>query len=279
MKKLVLSAFFILAISLLSAHEFWLAPDKYFYNIRDIALIRFRVGENFTGDNWGGNKERIKQFIHYLPDGSKADLSDRLSMQKGDSARIPLQMAGTHMVTFNSTNSKIELDAEKFTDYLKEDGLESAIAYRSKYGETGKKGREFYQRSVKTIIQVGSTLTDACTKPCELPLDIIPFENPYTPPGIEPRGNLLTVRFKVLFKGKTLANQLVKIWYKDEQGIKKMTEYRTNNRGIISAKRYSGPFMVSTVYMERLSENPDADWQSYWASLNFEYSSFYSSGR
>lgn len=61
MKKLFLFILFFISASFLSAHEFWLAPDKYFYTIRDIALIRFQVGENFTGDNWNGNKERIKK--------------------------------------------------------------------------------------------------------------------------------------------------------------------------------------------------------------------------
>lgn len=279
MKKKLLVCLFLVASSLLTAHEFWLAPDKYFYTIRDIALIRFYAGENFTGENWSGNKERIKQLSHYLPGGNIVDLSDRLSVNKGDSLRLPLQTEGTHMVVFNSNNAHIELEAYKFNAYLKEDGLHTAIQYREKNGEQDKMGKEYYQRSVKTIIQVGNERTDGCIQPTGLPLDIIPFENPYASPSMAPKENLPTVRFRVLFRGKSVANLLVKTWYRDERGHIQMQEYRTNNRGIISTKRYSGPFMVSTVYMERLQGNPKADWQSYWASLNFEYSSFFSAGR
>lgn len=279
MKKLLLSCLFIIAAVLLDAHEFWLAPDKYFYTIRDIALIRFHVGENFTGENWSGNKEKVKQLSHYLPNGNIVDLSDRLSGNKGDSIRLPLQAEGTHMVVFNSTNSHIELASDKFNEYLKEDGLESAIQYRQKNGENNKVGKEYYQRSVKTVIQVGNEITDACLEPTGLPLDIILFENPYASPGTAPKESLPTVRFRVLLKGKSLANLLVKTWYRNEKGKMQMEDYRTNNRGIVSVKRHSGPFMVSTVYMERLQGNPKADWQSYWASLNFEYSSFFPSGR
>lgn len=223
-------------------------------------------------------KKELKNF-HYLPNGSKVDLSDKLSMNKGDSIRLPLQAEGTHMVVFNSTNSHIELEAVKFNDYLKEDGLTTAILYREKNGENDKMGKEYYQRSVKTIIQVGNEKTDACIQPTGLPLDIIPSENPYASPGMAPKETLPMVRFRVLFKGKSLANWLVKTWYRDEKGTMQMQEYRTNNRGIISVKRYSGPFMVSTVYMERIEGDSKADWQSYWASVNFEYSSFFSSGR
>lgn len=279
MKKRVLVLLFIASSTLLAAHEFWLAPDKYFYTIRDIALIRFHVGEKFTGENWSGNKEKIKQLSHYLPNGNIADLSDRLSMNKGDSIRLPLQTEGTHMVVFNSNNSHIELEADKFNEYLKEDGLQTAIQYRQKNNEHNKAGKEYYQRSVKTIIQVGNEKTNACIEPTNLPLDIVPLENPYASPGMAPQGTLPMVRFRILFKGKSLANWLIKTWYRDEKGSMQMKEYQTNNRGIIQVKRYSGPFMISTVYMERLQGDPRADWQSYWASLNFEYSSFFASGR
>jgi 5-hydroxyisourate hydrolase-like protein (transthyretin family) len=87
------------------------------------------------------------------------------------------------------------------------------------------------------------------------------------------------VKFRVLFKGKPLVNLLVKTWHREKNGTTQMQEYRTNNRGIVTVKRYSGPFMVSAVYMERLNGDEKADWQSYWASLNFEYSSFFSIGR
>jgi hypothetical protein len=105
------------------------------------------------------------------------------------------------------------------------------------------------------------------------------LENPYASPGMAPQGALPMVRFRILFKGKSLANWLIKTWFRDEKGKIQMKEYHTNNRGIIQVKRYSGPFMISTVYMERLQGDPRADWQSYWASLNFEYSSFFASGR
>ena len=279
MKKLFLFFLFFFFATLLTAHEFWLAPDKYFYNIRDIATIRFYTGENFSGKNWSGNKEKITRLTHFVPNGNMVDLSDKLSMNKGDSIRVPLQTEGTHMVIFNSTNSHIELDAEQFNAYLKEDGLETALEYRKKNGTDHTKGKEYYQRSVKTIIQVGNERTNDCTQPTGLPLEIIPFENPYASPGMAPQDNLPRVRFRVLFKGKPLTNCLLKTWYRDAKGNPQMEQYRTNNRGIVHTKRYSGPFMVTTVYMERITGDDKADWQSYWSSLNFEFSSFFPSGR
>lgn len=279
MKKILISSCLLFIVIALSGHEFWLQPGKYFYNIREIADISFRVGENFTGENWSGNRNKIKMLTHVLPSGTSIDLANKISLTKGDSIKLPLQQEGTHMILFNSTNSFIDLEPEKFKAYLEEDGLTDAIEYRSKNGESLKNGKEYYQRSVKTILQVGNERTDACTAPAGLPLDIIPIENPYTPPGLRPKQDLPSVRFRVLFKGKPLANHLVKTWYRNESGEMTMESYKTNSRGFISAKRHSGKFMVSTVYMERNNADTVADWQSYWASVNFEYSSFFPASR
>ncbi len=273
-KKLLLICLLFVTFSLFG-HEFWLQPSKYFYTIREIADISFRVGENFTGENWSGNREKIKMLTHVQPNGSSVDISDRISMTKGDSIKLPLQQEGTHMILFNSTNSFIDLEPDKFKAYLEEDGLLEAHIYRSKNGELQKNGKEYYQRSVKTIIQVGNERTDACTKPTNLPLDIIPIQNPYTPLGLKPTQDLPMMRFRILFKGKAISNLLVKTWFRNEKGEMTMETHRTNPRGFVSVKRHSGKFMVSTVYMERNKIDSVADWQSYWASVNFEYSSFF----
>jgi CRISPR/Cas system CMR-associated protein Cmr3 (group 5 of RAMP superfamily) len=83
------------------------------------------VGENFKGENWSGNKDKVQQLFHYTPSDNVVDVSSKLSSaSKGDSLQLPLQEEGTHMVVFNSTNSFISLEADKFNEYLKEDGLE-----------------------------------------------------------------------------------------------------------------------------------------------------------
>jgi len=153
-KKIIL-LFCICIVSVITlAHEFWLQPQKFFYSIREVARIRFLVGEGFTGENWEGNKDRIQQLLHYVPSGEIVNVADRISGNKGDSLQLPLQDEGTHMVTFNSNNSFISLDAEKFNDYLKDEGLNNVILYRKQNNEADKISTEHYQRSIKTLLQV-----------------------------------------------------------------------------------------------------------------------------
>ena len=116
----------------------------------------------------------------YFGNVSDKDLCNNLGKDSGDSLQLALIDEGTVMMTLNTKNSLIDLEAEKFNEYLKEEGLTEAIEYRQKSGDTIKNGHENYQRSVKTIFQVGKRFTNVCKQKTDLPLDIIPVEHPYT---------------------------------------------------------------------------------------------------
>ena len=192
------------------------------------------AGENFKGDSWSGDKEKIQQLIHYTPSDDLVDISDKLSANKGDSLLLPLPDEGTHMIIFNSNNSFI---------------------------------------SIKTILQVSSTLTDACTKPTTLPLDIIPEKNPYAVQAGSK--NAVKVRFRVLFQYKPLAGALVKAWYHVPGKAIQLDTLRTDKKGWITADRHPGRYMISCVHMDHTPADKEAEWLSYWGSLSFEYSQFF----
>jgi uncharacterized GH25 family protein len=173
------------------------------------------------------------------------------------------------MIIYNSKNSFIHLEANKFAEYLKEDGLANAIAYRKEHQEDSLPGKEYYQRCVKTILQVGKERTDASTKPTSLPLDIVPAENVYELGYQGPKPDL---KFVVLFNGKPLANKLVKVWHKLANGTTEVSDLITNKNGKAIAKiALSGNWMISCVHMERNASDTLADWQSYWSSITFGY--------
>jgi uncharacterized GH25 family protein len=264
MKKiLTLFALFIL-YTLLSSHEFWLQPDKFIYNYADIVNVKFLVGENFDGSNWSGNNEKI-QSLYFYYGGVKDNLADGLTDEKGDSLMFRLCHEGTAMITFNSTNSYITLDAQKFNEYLAEDGLDSAAAYRLQNNETDSMGREYYQRSVKTIIQAGGKKDDTYKQETDLPVDIIPLQNPYA----LKIGDSLAV--KILFKKIPLTNYKVRLWYRNKGELSTQTLITDNKGEIKFAVITAGHWMISTVTMESLENDDKADWQSYWGSCTWGY--------
>lgn len=262
MKKAVTLLSILLVGCLLCAHEFWLQPDRYQYRRGEAINIRFWVGENFEGDNWAGDKSRINKLQLLLP-GDKDDLSNLLSEEKGDSLQFSVFDECTPVIVYNSNNTFIQLEAPKFNEYLTEDGLQNAIDYRKDNNETDTAGRELYQRSVKTIVQVGAYKTPV-SNTTSLPLDIIPLSHPYQ----LKEGDPITCR--VLFNKQPLSNQLIKIWHR-VNGQTTKEEKHTNEKGEISfTVSTTGKWMVSTVNMIRL-QNDTAQWQSYWGSCTWGY--------
>jgi uncharacterized GH25 family protein len=264
MKKILTLFILFTLYTLLSSHEFWLQPDKFIYNYADIVNVNFMVGENFDGSNWSGNNEKIQSLYFYYGD-VKDNLSDGLSEEKGDSLVFRLCHEGTAMLAFNSVNSYIEIDAPKFNEYLAEDGLNNAISYRNEHNETDSMGREYYQRSVKTIIQAGGKKDNTYKQETDLPVDIIPLQNPYA----LKTGDSLAV--KILFKKIPLTNYKVRLWHKNSGDLSALN-LMSNNKGEIKfALTTAGRWMVSTVTMEPAENDDKADWQSYWGSCTWGY--------
>ena len=263
MKKIVSLIFICLLSFVLSAHEFWLQPDKFIYQPGDNINIKFLVGENFEGENWSGDSSKVKHLVFY-----QHDIQDNLSKnisEKGDSLQFNCYEEGNIMIAFNSKNSFLQLGAAKFNDYLKEDALQNTIDYRQQHNETDSASREYYQRSVKTLIQIGTKNDNIFSKQTNLPLDIIPLSNPYS---IKDSAKLTT---KVLFKKQLLANALIKIWHHDNNKTSEQ-DLTTNEKGEISFDvSATGRWMISTVKMEHLDNDKKANWQSYWGSLTWGY--------
>lgn len=264
MKKYFFTIFSLLTALSIIAHEFWLQPDRFILKPGQSVNIRFWVGENFVGENWAGNNKKIKTLSLNTQKETK-DITASLSGATGDSLKLSITEEGTAMLLYNSTNSFILLQAIKFNEYLKEDGLQNAIDYRTTNHENDSAGREFYQRSVKTILQAGEKMTRNILNQTALPLDIVPLQNPYS---ITAKDSL---HFKIFFNKELFAHQLIKIWHRVNNKTT-ATQILTNSAGEIAIKNNrSGKWMVSTVKMIRLQNEEKADWQSYWASCTWGY--------
>ena len=265
MKKVLSLSLLLFFSFLLSAHEFWLEPERFIYEPGDAINIRFLVGENFEGENWKGNRSKVNQINFYSKDFTD-ELTSEISDDNGDSLQVSLNDEGTVMLTFNSNNSFINLEAEKFNDYLKEDGIQTTIDYRREHNQTDSSGKEYYQRSVKTILQIGEQKDNTCSKKTTLPLDIIPLQNPYD----LKENDSLTV--KILFKKNPLKDALIKVWNRIDNHTS-FVDYTSNEKGEIRLPvSLKGKWMVSTVKMIKLDNDKEADWQSYWGSLTWGYS-------
>lgn len=128
-KKLTL--IFALFFTGLFAHEFWLMPSKFRLTVNETIDLRLYVGEDFTGEIWA---KRIKRLLN-LKIHSKSGVRDLTNQAiQSDSLPIPVKFTkeGTHLLSMASKNSFIALEADKFNDYLEEDGIENIYELRKK---------------------------------------------------------------------------------------------------------------------------------------------------
>ncbi len=265
MKKKIVFCLLILIMVNVFGHEFWIQPDKFIYKRGETINIKFLAGKNFDGDNWNGDKDKVASLQLYFDDVTDKNLDDNLGNNEGDSLQITMLDEGTVMMTFNTKNSFIDRGAKEFNEYLRENGLANALQYRQKNVDTIKNGLENYQRSVKTIFQVGSKTTDAYKRKTELPLDIIPAEHPY---NVTRDGNF---KVKVFFMGEKLKKAKVKVWHQVDKKVSQL-EYTTDDDGEVKFfLSPEGEWMVSCVKMVKLQNDQQAEWQSYWGSLTWGY--------
>lgn len=266
MKLRLLAVLLIVSVSAALAHEFWIFPENFFPKLGDKLAWKIQVGEEYLGERWGGGSRRVERLRLFTNKGQK-DLT--ATIQQSDAQVAPpaftIEQAGTQMLVLETNNSFIELEADKFEAYLKEDGLNLALDYRQKNAEQQKMGREFYRRCAKTIMQVGTATNDLPTQPTGVDLDIVPLQNPY---ALKP-GSPLSCR--ILYDKKPLANAMVRCWRRVD-GKTEVEFQETDARGEATfelTKKGKAAYMLSSVHMVRLTGNDKADWQSLWGSVTF----------
>ncbi|NML63773.1 DUF4198 domain-containing protein [Hymenobacter sp. RP-2-7] len=251
-------------------HEFWLAPASYCVAVGASVPIKLLVGENFQGETWPRPTRRVRRFVRLGP--SLADSTDLRPALLADSLAPAMRCPapGLHVVALTSQPSFIELPADKFTAYLKEEGLTLALRQRETAGvATTKPGREAYRRCAKTLVLAGAlspaAADTACRRMLGLPLELVPEQNPYR---LAP-GAALTVR--LLRQGQPVAGALVQVWEAGQPATRHFSTHTNQQGRLLLRLPGAGPYLLAAVQLEPAPPAlaPQADWLSTWASLTF----------
>ncbi len=260
-KRIITLLLIFLTIQLGQSHEFWIQPKKFKYALNEEMRVNFLLGENFEGEPWDLKKNKIEKLdlAHLM---KTIDLRQQVKPDTKEKLKYKLTEEGTYLLSMQSNAAYVELDAEKFNAYVKEDGLENVAEIRTKTNTLDKPSKEFYSRYAKLLIQTGSKTDDTFKKKTGARIEIIPKQNPY----LLKSGDYL--QCLVLFNGQAMPHQLIKVWNKIGNTTFQQNNYTENDGTIKFPISSRGPWMVSTVKMIA-SEKPGADWQSFWGSLVF----------
>lgn len=256
MKRILiaLAAAFVAAAAL-HAHDFWIEPSSFHPTPGAAVSIGLRVGEQFAGDPVA-RSPFIERFTVI-----EGDREEEISGIDGQDPAGWIQASGRvpSIIVYRSKPSPVELPADRFEAYLRENGLEKIIALRRTRGEQNEPGREIFSRCAKSILN-GRIRSSAITKPVGLPYEIVP-EDPVI--------STAPFRGRVLFDGKPLAGALVTATFRDDPRVRLQMRSNPQGRFAFTSPR-RGVWLVTSVEMVKAPALSRADWESLWASLTFE---------
>jgi uncharacterized GH25 family protein len=259
--KFFLSFFLFFALLQgVKAHEFWLQPSNYYPKLQDIIGFQNWVGHLFLAESLPRDPKHLKQFLLWGSLGPQPILGQWYKEPVG---MVQLGTSGTFIAGYYSQRSKAELEGEKFEEYLKEKGLLHILALRTKRNENDKPGVEWFSRCAKTLITVDQDIQGPYNEWMGFPLEIVPLQHPLT----YEVGTKYTLQ--VFYLREPLAGVLVEAFSKKEP--KEILTTRTDKEGkaVFKLPR-TGLWLFNTVHMLEVENNPEVQWESYWASLNFQ---------
>lgn len=260
------------------AHEFWIDPRPPAALESNVELTAWS-GMEFRGENRKVlSPEKLRSLRAFDALGQR-DLLESMA-QDLETRSVKTRVAGPLFVALYSKRSFLELDAAKFNEYLKEEGLDAVLEARKTNKEDGEPGLELYQRCAKMMMRVldrdsakkETKDSSFILKPVGLPIELIPdrdFTN--TPPGTN-------VSVQVLYQNAPLRNALAHIFRRDSSGAASrpapLTPRTDDNGNIAFTLSSAGEWLVSCVHMVAASnttdpDHPEAKWESFWGSLSW----------
>ena len=246
----------------LLAHDFWIEPWSFRPEVGSTVGVRLMIGQGFQGEPLPRNPALITKFV-LVSAGGETEIVGRPADDPAGLVRV--DAPGLQIVGYRSRNSSVALEAAKFEDYLREEGLEAIVAERARRGDSQKGSRELFSRCAKALLFAGPGKPGGEDRDLGFTLELRAEKNPY---GLR-AGSELPVR--LTYEGKPLAGALVTAMAKNRGDAPEKLAQRTDKDGRVRLRLpREGAWLIKAVHMVAAPADAGADWQSLWASLTFE---------
>ena len=246
------------------AHGYWMEPGSFFLKLKQPTELHLFIGEGLKKDEEAPYQARKTTSFQMFSVNGKFDMRTMAEDESIPLLKFSADQASTFVLSMERDWSYITLEADKFDEYLREEGMEYVIAERARLGESTKAGKERYSRFLKTLIQVGDKRTGNAKTRLGTRLEIVPLDNPYS----KKSGDDLDVQ--VYFGGRPLAGKAIFADNRDGQAYstQKLTTDQDGRATVKIDKK--GVWLVRLVYMQRCDRNcGDAEWESFWGAMSF----------
>lgn len=229
-----------------AAHDFWIEPSTFGPQRGETVAVRLRIGDGFGGDPFPRDPTHLERFVVDEGHGPR-EVSGRPGQDPAGTFRAAA--TGSVLIGYASRPRLIELDPATFERYLRERGLDAALAARERRGERDQPGRELYSRHAKAML-------GQVEQPLGLRLEIVPV-------GDGGRS------FEVRFDGAPLPGVLVQATPRSTPHAMRSERTDAYGRVALDLDR-PGAWLLAAVHMIPAPAGSRADWRSFWSTLTFE---------
>jgi len=244
----------------LLAHDMWIVPTTFSPEAGEIVGVRLRIGQDLLGDPLPRDPALVNQFVVQDAAGRKPVIGREGADPAGF---FRVATPGLLVIGYRSNPSAIELTAEKFNQYVKEEGLDAVAALRARRNETGASAHEIFSRCAKSLVLSGAPTETQRDQPLGFTLELVAERNPYALRADQD----LPVR--LTYESRPLAGALVVAMNRLNPAEKLAA--RTDDDGRVRFRlRPGGMWLIKSVHMVPAPAGTGANWMSFWASLTFE---------
>lgn len=248
------------SIASLPAHDMWIEPNNFSPNPGEVVGVKLRVGQDLLGDPLPRSTALFKQFFVEDASGRK----DLVGREGGNPAGfLRVSAPGLHVIGYRSNPTAVELEAEKFNQYLKEEGLEAIAAMRASRNQAKAKAHELFSRCAKSLVYSGTAAETQNDRPLGFTLELVAERNPYSMRAGE------DLPMRLTYEGQPLPGALV-VAINKANPMQKVSARSGKDGRVRLRLQPGGMWLVKAVHMIPAPAGTNAEWISYWASLTFE---------
>ena len=248
-----------------AGHDSWLVADKHGVNDGNEVWLSFVTGEVFPIGDVATDLARVDGFVDHHG-GQSADLTGLATEDKALSIRGPLYDSGIHVIGCGLKPRLIELSADLFDRYVRDERASAAVLQRAKEDSRAAPVVERYTKYAKTLIEVRPVDPDdrGFSVPVGHRLEIIPLSNPCRWESNS------TVQFKVLLDGHAWPNVPISVGREGLGVHEYASQTKTDFNGVASIRlTRSGHWFIKAHLIRQSSGLSSCAWESFWATLTF----------
>ena len=250
----------------INAHEFWLEPVDYKIDLPQTLKVNIKVGQNFKGNPHIYNPSSFIKF-QWTEFVNKKAQTYAVKSRLGDIPALheKLENDGLKIVSYVSNGSDLTYKkAEKFTSFLKKEGLDWVLEAHKKRKLPDKGFKEVFRRYVKTLVAVGKGEGEDIA--LGLSFEWVLEDNPYTHKG--------DLKARLLWEGKVFPNTTATLFIRQKNRLIQK-RLMTDEQGVVTIPTDEhGVFLLNAVHMIESSDDVEREtgavWESLWASTTFE---------